>query len=395
MSPTDHDPSLRGFSTRAIHAGQSPDPVYGAVMTPIYATSTYAQPRPAEPRGYEYARTGNPTRTAYENCLAALEGGGGAVAFASGMAAIASVLDLLEQGSHLVAIDDLYGGTSRLFDRVRSRTSGLEVSYTPLRDEDPTTLLRPNSRLLWIETPTNPLLKVVDLRRWIAWAKDHHLLAVVDNTFATPWVQTPLAWGADLVVHSVTKYLNGHSDLVGGAVVVSAERHDLEERLRYLQNAVGGVPSPFDAFLVLRGLKTLAVRMERHTMQALELARWLEGQRGVRRVLYPGLASHPDHHIARRQMRAYGGMISLVLEGGEPAARSFLEHLRVFTLAESLGGVESLAEHPASMTHAALDPERRRALGIDDGLVRLSVGLEDLEDLRADLADALQAARSL
>lgn len=378
-----------GFSTRAVHAGQEPDPLTGAVMTPIYATSTYAQVRPAEHRGYEYARTGNPTRAAYERCLAALEGGRGAVAFASGMAAIAAVVDLLDHDSHLLAVDDLYGGTSRLFDRVRARTSGLTVDYTPLKDEDPESLLRPNTRLLWIETPTNPLLKLVDLRRWTSWAHERGLLVTVDNTFATPWVQTPLALGADLVVHSVTKYLNGHSDLVGGAVVVSPARADLEERLRYLQNAVGAVPSPFEAFLVLRGLKTLAVRMERHTSQALALARWLETRAEIARVLYPGLPSHPDHALARRQMRAYGGMISVVLRGGGEAARAFLGRLRLFTLAESLGGVESLAEHPASMTHAALDPERRRALGIDDGLVRLSVGIEDLEDLRTDLAQAL------
>lgn len=384
-------PPEAGFSTRAVHAGQSPDPVNGAVMTPIYATSTYAQPRPAEHRGYEYARTGNPTRTAYERCVAALEGGQGAVAFASGMAAISAVIDLLDRDSHVLAVDDLYGGTSRLFDRVRARTSGLEVTYTPLRDEDPERLLRSRTRLLWIETPTNPLLKVIDLRRWTAWARSRGILTVVDNTFATPWVQTPIALGADLVVHSVTKYLNGHSDLVGGVVVVAPGRGDLEERLRYLQNAVGAVPSPFDAFLVLRGLKTLAVRMERHCAQALRLARLLETHPAVARVIYPGLGSHPDHALARRQMRAFGGMISLVLRGGGVAARTFLERLRIFTLAESLGGVESLAEHPASMTHAALDPERRRALGIDDGLVRLSVGIEDLEDLAADLGQALDA----
>lgn len=392
MSDDSSRPPEMGFSTRAVHAGQEPDPVTGAVMTPIYATSTYAQPRPAEHRGYEYARTANPTRGAYERCVAALEGGRGAIAFASGMAAIAAVVDLLDRGSRILAVDDLYGGTSRLFEQVRARTSGLEVDYSPLAGEDPETLLRPNTRLLWIETPTNPLLKLVDLRRWTDWAHARGLLVVVDNTFATPWAQTPLALGADLVVHSVTKYLNGHSDLVGGVVVVAPARADLEERLRYLQNAVGAVPSPFDSFLVLRGLKTLAVRMERHTSQALALARWLESRPEVTRVLYPGLLSHPDHILARRQMRAYGGMITFVLRGGGEAARAFLAHLRLVTLAESLGGVESLAEHPASMTHAALTPERRLALGIDDGLVRLSVGIEDLEDLRADLENALAAA---
>ena len=392
MSDDSSRPPEMGFSTRAVHAGQEPDPVTGAVMTPIYATSTYAQPRPAEHRGYEYARTANPTRGAYERCVAALEGGRGAIAFASGMAAIAAVVDLLDRGSRILAVDDLYGGTSRLFEQVRARTSGLEVDYSPLTGEDPETLLRPNTRLLWIETPTNPLLKLVDLRRWTDWAHARGLLVVVDNTFATPWAQTPLALGADLVVHSVTKYLNGHSDLVGGVVVVAPARADLEERLRYLQNAVGAVPSPFDSFLVLRGLKTLAVRMERHTSQALALARWLESRPEVTRVLYPGLLSHPDHVLARRQMRAYGGMITFVLRGGGEAARAFLAHLRLVTLAESLGGVESLAEHPASMTHAALTPERRKALGIDDGLVRLSVGIEDLEDLRADLENALAAA---
>lgn len=392
MSDDSSRPPEMGFSTRAVHAGQEPDPVTGAVMTPIYATSTYAQPRPAEHRGYEYARTANPTRGAYERCVAALEGGRGAIAFASGMAAIAAVVDLLDRGSRILAVDDLYGGTSRLFEQVRGRTSGLEVDYSPLAGEDPETLLRPNTRLLWIETPTNPLLKLVDLRRWTDWAHARGLLVVVDNTFATPWAQTPLALGADLVVHSVTKYLNGHSDLVGGVVVVAPARADLEERLRYLQNAVGAVPSPFDSFLVLRGLKTLAVRMERHTSQALALARWLESRPEVTRVFYPGLLSHPDHVLARRQMRAYGGMITFVLRGGGEAARAFLAHLRLVTLAESLGGVESLAEHPASMTHAALTPERRQALGIDDGLVRLSVGIEDLEDLRADLENALAAA---
>ena len=392
MSDDSSRPPEMGFSTRAVHAGQEPDPVTGAVMTPIYATSTYAQPRPAEHRGYEYARTANPTRGAYERCVAALEGGRGAIAFASGMAAIAAVVDLLDRGSRILAVDDLYGGTSRLFEQVRGRTSGLEVDYSPLAGEDPETLLRPNTRLLWIETPTNPLLKLVDLRRWTDWAHARGLLVVVDNTFATPWAQTPLALGADLVVHSVTKYLNGHSDLVGGVVVVAPARADLEERLRYLQNAVGAVPSPFDSFLVLRGLKTLAVRMERHTSQALALARWLESRPEGTRVFYPGLLSHPDHVLARRQMRAYGGMITFVLRGGGEAARAFLAHLRLVTLAESLGGVESLAEHPASMTHAALTPERRQALGIDDGLVRLSVGIEDLEDLRADLENALAAA---
>ncbi len=392
MSDDSSRPPEMGFSTRAVHAGQEPDPVTGAVMTPIYATSTYAQPRPAEHRGYEYARTANPTRGAYERCVASLEGGRGAIAFASGMAAIAAVVDLLDRGSRILAVDDLYGGTSRLFEQVRGRTSGLEVDYSPLAGEDPETLLRPNTRLLWIETPTNPLLKLVDLRRWTDWAHARGLLVVVDNTFATPWAQTPLALGADLVVHSVTKYLNGHSDLVGGVVVVAPARADLEERLRYLQNAVGAVPSPFDSFLVLRGLKTLAVRMERHTSQALALARWLESRPEVTRVFYPGLLSHPDHVLARRQMRAYGGMITFVLRGGGEAARAFLAHLRLVTLAESLGGVESLAEHPASMTHAALTPERRQALGIDDGLVRLSVGIEDLEDLRADLENALAAA---
>jgi cystathionine gamma-lyase len=385
--------SEAGFSTRAVHAGQEPDPLTGAVMTPIYATSTYAQARPGDHKGYEYSRTANPTRGAYERCLAALEGGRGAVAFASGMAAVAAVIDLLDHGSRVLAVDDLYGGTSRLFERVRARTSGLAVDYTPLAGEDPETLLRPNTRLLWIETPTNPLLKLVDIRRWASWAHERGLLVVVDNTFATPWIQRPLALGADLVVHSVTKYLNGHSDLVGGAVVVAPERADLEDRLRYLQNAVGAVPSPFDCFLVLRGLKTLAVRMERHTTQAIALARWLEARPEVSRVVYPGLLSHPDHELARRQMRAYGGMIGVVLRGGGAAARAFLANLRLFTLAESLGGVESLAEHPASMTHAALDPERRRALGIDEGLVRLSVGIEDLEDLRADLENALRAVR--
>ena len=378
------------FDTRAVHAGQEPDPRTGAVMTPIYASSTYAQSSPGEHKGYDYARTRNPTRDALEGCLAALEGGAAAFAFASGMAAIGTVLETLDSGAHVVCMHDLYGGTYRILERVRKRSAGLSATFTDLsHPENLEKAIRPNTRMVWVETPTNPLLKIVDLAAIAAIAKRRNLASVCDNTFASPWIQRPLEHGFDVVVHSTTKYLNGHSDVIGGAAVVR-EKGELEEKLRFLQNAVGAVPSPFDAFLTLRGIKTLALRMERHCGNAMHVAAWLQAHPKVERVIYPGLATHPQHLLAAEQMnRRYGGMVSVVLKGGLPAARRFLERCRLFTLAESLGGVESLVEHPAIMTHASLPEEVRAGLGISDALVRLSVGIEDVEDLLAELADAL------
>lgn len=380
-----------GFATRSIHAGQSPDPATGAVMPPIYATSTYAQKSPGQHQGYEYSRTQNPTRMAYERCIADLEGGSRGFAFASGMAAAATLLELLEAGSHVVAMDDLYGGTYRLFERVRRRSAGLTFSFVDLRERAALqAAIRQETRLLWVETPTNPLLKLVDLEMVAEVAHRHRLLAVCDNTFASPYLQRPLEYGFDIVMHSATKYLNGHSDIVGGAVVVG-EEPELAERLAFLQNSVGAVAGPFDSFLALRGLKTLALRMERHCANALELAGWLEQHPKIERVIYPGLASHPQHALAKKQMRAFGGMLTIFLKGGEAEARRFLERCELFTLAESLGGVESLIEHPAIMTHASVPAATRRALGISDSLVRLSVGVEDVADLRGDLEQALAA----
>jgi cystathionine beta-lyase/cystathionine gamma-synthase len=379
------------FATRCVHAGQEPDPTTGAVMMPIYTTSTYVQQSPGVHKGYDYARTKNPTRMAFERCIADLEGGTAAFAFASGIAAIATTLDCLDAGSHVIAVDDLYGGSRRLFERVRRRSAALEVTYLDLTDPavvEPA--IRPNTRLIWIESPTNPLLKLVDLGRIAALAKARGIWAVADNTFASPYVQRPLEYGFDLVVHSTTKYLNGHSDMVGGVAVVGSNE-ELSERMRFLQNAVGGIQGPFDSFLALRGLKTLALRMQRHCASALKIATWLERQPKVRRVFYPGLASHPQHALAARQMHAFGGMISVELAGTLDDARRFLERCRLFALAESLGGVESLIEHPALMTHASVPPEVRAKLGINDTLVRLSVGIEDSDDLIADLAAALAA----
>ncbi|HET7675950.1 MAG TPA: cystathionine gamma-synthase [Gammaproteobacteria bacterium] len=378
-----------GFATRTIHAGQAPDPTTGAVMPPIYATSTYVQESPGVHKGYEYSRTRNPTRLAYERCIADIESGTTGFAFASGMAATGTILELIDSGSHVIAMDDMYGGTYRLFERVRKRSAGLEFSYVDLRD--PAALeaaIRPNTRLIWAETPTNPLLKIVDLKAVAALAKKHGILAVADNTFATPWTQRPLECGFDLVMHSATKYLNGHSDMVGGVVVVG-EHSELAEQLAFLQNSVGAIAGPFDSYLALRGLKTLALRMERHCANALEIAGWLEKHRQVERVIYPGLASHPQHDLARRQMSAFGGMITMFVKGGLEAARRFLERVEIFALAESLGGVESLIEHPAIMTHASVPAELRAQLGIEDTLVRLSVGVEDAADLKADLDQAL------
>jgi cystathionine beta-lyase/cystathionine gamma-synthase len=375
------------FATRCVHAGQEPDPTTGAVMMPIYATSTYVQQSPGVHKGYDYARTKNPTRMAFERCVADLEGGSAGFAFASGLAAIATTLECLDQGAHIVAVDDLYGGSRRLFERVRARSAGIEVSYVDLTDADEQAM-RPDTRLVWIESPTNPLLKLIDLERVAAIARRRGAWAAADNTFASPYVQRPLEHGFDLVVHSTTKYLNGHSDMVGGVAVVG-ENAALRERLTFLQNAVGAIQGPFDSFLALRGLKTLALRMERHCGSALRIAQWLERHPKVRRVLYPGLPSHPQHALAKRQMRGFGGMISVELDGGLEDAKRFLERCRLFALAESLGGVESLIEHPALMTHGSVPSDVRAALGIGDSLVRLSVGIEAADDLIADLEAAL------
>ena len=379
------------FETKVVHAGQEPDPRTGAVMTPIYATSTYAQSSPGEHKGYDYARTRNPTRDALESCLAALEGGKAGFAFASGMAAIGTVLELLDSGSHVVAMNDLYGGSYRILERVRKRSANIAASFVDLTSiESFEHAITPRTRMVWVETPTNPLLKIVDLEALAAIARRRNLISVCDNTFASPWIQRPLELGFDIVVHSTTKYLNGHSDVVGGAAILS-EKSDMAERLAFLQNAVGGVPSPFDAFLTLRGIKTLAVRMERHCGNAMHVAAWLEKHPKIERVIYPGLASHPQHTLAARQMSArYGGMVTTVLKGGLAASRRFLERCTLFTLAESLGGVESLIEHPAIMTHASLPEDMRAGLGIDEGLVRLSVGIEAVDDLIAELKYALE-----
>ncbi|HRX71296.1 MAG: PLP-dependent transferase [Candidatus Competibacteraceae bacterium] len=378
-----------GFATRAIHAGQWPDPSTGAIVTPIYATSTYVQSSPGVHQGFEYSRSQNPTRFAYERCLADLEGGDAGFAFASGLAASSTVLELLDSGDHIVALDDLYGGTRRLFEQVRRRSAGLDFSYSDLRDRATLeAVLTPRTRMIWIETPSNPLLRLVDLAMIANVAREHGILAVADNTFATPWAQRPLELGFNIVVHSATKYLNGHSDMIGGVAVCRGQA--LAERLGYLQNALGAVASPFDSFLALRGLKTLALRMERHSANARQLAEWLERHPKIERVIYPGLPSHPQHELAWRQMCGFGGMVSAVVRGSLAEVTRFLTGCQVFTLAESLGGVESLIEHPAIMTHASVPPEVRRELGIDDGLVRLSVGIEDVEDLIADLAQALE-----
>ncbi|MGO4386943.1 cystathionine gamma-synthase [Microvirga sp. 2YAF29] len=377
------------FSTRCIHAGQAPDPTTGAVMMPIYATSTFAQESPGVHKGFEYARSQNPTRMAFERCIADLEGGTAAFAFSSGLAASATVLDMLDHGSHIVASDDLYGGTRRLFERVRKQSAGLEITYVDLGDADAVkAALRPNTRLVWVETPTNPLLKLADLEAIAQATRGHGTLLVADNTFASPWVQRPLEFGFDIVVHSTTKYLNGHSDMVGGVVIVG-QNQEVREKIAFLQNAVGSISGPFDSFLALRGLKTLSLRMERHCTSALKIAEFLEAHPQVDGVIYPGLASHPQHELAKRQMRGFGGIITVRIKGGLEGATRFLERCQLFTLAESLGGVESLIEHPAIMTHASVPPQVRAELGIDDGLVRLSVGIEDADDLIQDLRSAL------
>jgi len=378
------------FATRAIHGGQSPDPLTGAVMPPIYATSTYVQSSPGVNKGYDYSRTRNPTRDALQAAVANLEGGTAGFAFASGMATTATVLELIDSGSHIVAMHDLYGGSYRLFENVRKRSAGLDVSLVDLTD--PAALeaaIRPNTRMVWVESPTNPLLKLVDLSAIAAIARKHGLISVCDNTFATPFVQRPLEHGFDIVVHSATKYLNGHSDCVGGVAAVGSDA-SLKERLAYLQNAVGAISGPFDSFLILRGIKTLALRMERHCANALAIAQFLEKHPKVERVFYPGLASHPQHALAKRQMTGgYGGIVTAVLRGTIDDSRRVLERCHLFSLAESLGGVESLIEHPGLMTHASIPAAVRASLGISDTLIRLSVGVEDVDDLIAELRRAL------
>ncbi len=377
------------FNTRVIHAGQAPDPLTGAVMPPIYQTSTFAQESPGVHQGYVYARGHNPTRFAYERCVADLENGTRGFAFASGMAAIATMLELFDAGAHVISMEDVYGGTFRLFERVRKSSTNLSVSYTDLTStENIEKALRPETKLIWVETPTNPMLQIVDLEAVSTIAKKHGLLVGCDNTFASPYCQRPLDLGADIVMHSATKYIAGHSDVIGGLLVVKDDA--LAERLAFLQNSIGAIQGPFDSFLALRGVKTLALRQERAGSNAAALATWLEDHPAVERVVYPGLASHPQHEIAKRQMTSFGGMLTIYLKGGLDAAKTMLERVRIFTLAESLGGVESLIEHPGIMTHASIPPERRAELGVDDSLVRLSVGIESFDDLKSDLDSALK-----
>jgi cystathionine gamma-lyase len=378
------------FATRTIHGGQFPDPTTGAVMVPIYATSTYVQSSPGEHKGFEYSRSHNPTRFAFERCIADLESGTAGFAFASGLAAASTILEILDSGAHVIASDDLYGGSFRLFDKVRKRSAGLEFSFVDMGDVAAIeAAIRPNTRMIWVETPTNPMLRLADLSAIAGLAKTHGLITVADNTFASPFVQRPLELGFDVVMHSATKYLNGHSDVVAGVAVVG-DNAEVAEKLKFLQNAVGAVLGPFDSFLALRGVKTLALRMQRACDSALAIAKWLSTRKDVERVIYPGLPSHPQHELAKRQMLGgFGGIISVELKGDVNAARRMLERTRLFTLAESLGGVESLIEHPAIMTHASIPADQRAALGISDTLIRLSVGIEDCEDLIADLSEAL------
>ena len=378
----------KGFGTRVIHAGQAPDPTTGAIMPPIYATSTYVQSSPGEHTGFEYSRSQNPTRFAFERCLADLEGGTHGFAFASGLAAIGTILELLDTGDEVLAMDDLYGGTVRLFAKVRERSSGLGFGFIDFTDLAAVeAAITPKTKMLWIETPSNPLLKLVDIEAVAAISRKHGLLLVADNTFATPWAQRPLELGADIVMHSVTKFLNGHSDMVGGAAITADA--DLAEQLGFLQNSIGSILGPFDSFLALRGLKTLNVRMRQHNESALAIAEVLEAHPKVSRVTYPGLPSHPQYELAQRQMAGPGGIITFFIEGGLAAARQMLERCEVFALAESLGGVESLIEHPAIMTHASVPKAQREAIGLGDDLIRISVGIEDTDDLIADLGQAL------
>jgi len=381
----------QGFATRAIHAGQEPDPSTGAIMTPIYATSTYVQESPGKHKGYDYARSINPTRLAYEKCIADLESGTRGFAFASGLAAMATALELIDSGSHIIASDDLYGGTFRLFDKVRRRSANLDFTFVDLTDaRDFEDEIKSNTRMVWIETPSNPLLKLIDLEAIAKTARERNVISVCDNTFASPWIQRPLELGFDVVIHSATKYLNGHSDLVGGVMVIG-ENKELGDQIAFLQNSVGAIAGAFDSFLVMRSLKTLALRMERHCANALEIARWLEEEPKVKSVSYPGLKSHPQHDLARQQMRGFGGMVTITLKADLEGTKRFLESTELFALAESLGGVESLINHPALMTHASVPKEQRDALGVTDSLVRLSVGIEDVRDLIEDLKNAFEA----
>ncbi len=384
------DHTKHALATRAIHAGQQPDPSTGAIMTPIYATSTYVQRSPGDHQGWEYSRSHNPTRDAYEKCMANLESGTRGLAFASGMAATSTVLELLDTGDHVLAIDDLYGGSFRLFNNVRGRSAGLSFTFSGMDSmADIKAALRPETRMIWLETPTNPMLKVVDIKELSEIAKQHGALLVVDNTFASPVLQRPLELGADIVVHSATKFLNGHSDMVGGIAVVGDDI-ELGDRLWYLLNSVGAIQGPFDSFLAMRGLKTLALRMKAHCDNALQIAKWLEKHPAVSKTIYPGLESHPQHELAMRQMNGMGGgIISIDLKGGPDASRRMLEGCQLFSLAESLGGVESLINLPAVMTHASVPPEKRAKIGITDSLVRLSVGVEDVNDLIDELDGVL------
>ena len=380
----------KGFDTRAIHAGQKNDPVTGAVMTPIYATSTYAQESPGVHKGYEYSRTSNPTRKALEDCISSLENGDQGFAFASGMAATSTILELLDSGDHIIASDDLYGGTYRLMEDVRKRTSSLDFSFVDFsKTSNIIDAIKPNTKMLWLETPSNPLLKITDLEAVSSVMEKKNIIKVCDNTFSSPRIQQPLDFGFDIVMHSATKYIGGHSDVVAGLAVTSKDRSDLSERLAYLINASGGMTGPFDSFMLLRSLKTLSIRMEKHSENAQLVAEFLESHPLISKTIYPGLESHPEHNIAKKQMKLYGGMVTFVVSGGLSKAKKVLENLEVFTLAESLGGAESLAEHPAIMTHASIPKETREALGIDDGLIRLSVGIETAEDLINDLKNAL------
>ena len=382
------DEKKKAFATRTIHAGQSPDPTTGAIMPPIYATSTYVQASPGVHQGFEYSRTHNPTRFAFERCIADLESGTRGFAFASGMAATATILELVDSGSHIVAMDDIYGGTRRLFEGVRKDSAGIEFTFVDLTDLAALEQsIRDDTKMIWVESPTNPLLKIVDLQGVMAIAEAHNILVVVDNTFATPYLQRPLEFGCDIVMHSATKFINGHSDMVGGIAVTNDDA--LAERLAYLQNSIGAILGPFDSFLALRGVKTLDVRMERHCASAAAIASWLENDDRVDSVLYPGLPSHPQHELAKSQMTGFGGIVTFFIKGDLENARGFLERCQVFSLAESLGGVESLVDHPAIMTHASVPAENRAELGISDQLIRLSVGIEALDDLLADLDQAL------
>jgi cystathionine gamma-lyase len=393
MSHANQPAQAHGMGTKAIHAGQTPDPSTGAIMTPIYATSTYVQKSPGVHQGYEYSRTQNPTRGAYERCIAALESGTHGFAFASGLAAAATVLEMLDSGAHVIVMDDVYGGTFRLFERVRKRSAGLQFSFVDMTKPGAIeAAIQPNTKMIWVETPTNPMLKLVDLAAVASIAKARGLISVVDNTFASPMLQRPLELGCDIVLHSATKYLNGHSDIVGGVLVTANAA--IGEQLSFLQNAIGAVQGPFDSFLALRGLKTLHLRVQRTCENALQIAQWLEKHPAVEKVIYPGLASHPQHALAKQQMHGFGGIISVVIKGGLVAATKMLECCELFALAESLGGVESLIEHPAIMTHASIPADKRAELGISDGLIRLSVGVEDVRDLIAELDHALSHARA-